>query len=73
MNKNSGLLYCAPNILKTTADLKKLKIGIQTKGNDDYVGDNLILSLVILGKFKNSTGTQYKVNINGIIQSLLSK
>lgn len=55
MNENISLLYCAPNLLKSTKDIKNLKIGIQTKRYEDYVGENLILSISIFGKLTNST------------------
>lgn len=73
MNERSSLLYCAPNLLKSVKDLKHLKIEIQTKGYENYVGDNLNLSITILGKLTKTTSTNYKLKIKGIIQSLASK
>lgn len=55
MKENGSLLYYAPNLLKSVKDLKRLKIGIQTKGYESYEGDNLMLTISVLGKFTSSS------------------
>lgn len=73
INENGSLLYCAHNLLKSVKDIRKLKIEIQTKGYENYEGDNIMLTVFVFGRLTTSSNVNYKLNIYGIIQSLSTK
>lgn len=73
LNDKAALVYCVPDILKSIKDLKNLKLGFSTAGFDDYIGNNLIISIGILGKASNRSGMKFKINLAGIVQNISSK
>lgn len=66
MNINGRMLR-----LTWTAQILFLKR--QTKGYDSYEGDNIMLTVSVLARLTTSLNVNYKLNIDGIIQSLASK
>ena len=63
MNQNGGIFYCNPDFMVTLEDIKNLEIGIQTKGYEEFQGDNLTISIEFIGRLTNSSKTRYKVEI----------
>ena len=51
-----------------------LEIGIQTRGFEDLdKQSNLLINIWFLGKLTDSSTTQYKLNIDGIVSGISSK
>ena len=73
LSKNTALFYCTPGILKDIKDLHNIKIALQTKGYENYDGNNIVISVGVLGKASNRSGMKYKVNIEGIVNAMASK
>ena len=73
LSQNTALFYCTPGILKDIKDLKNIKISLQAKGFENYEGNNIVLSIGTLGKASNRSGMKYKVNIDGIVNTIASK
>jgi ribonuclease HI len=73
LSQNTALFYCTPGILKDIRDLQKIKIALQTKGYENYEGNNIVISIGVLGKASNRSGMKYKVNIEGIVNTIASK
>ncbi|KAJ0457529.1 hypothetical protein HanIR_Chr15g0774721 [Helianthus annuus] len=73
LSQNTALFYCTPGILKDIRDLQNIKIALQTKGYENYDGNNIVISVGVLGKASNSSGMKYKVNIDGIVKAVASK
>ena len=59
--------------MMTIENLQHLEIGIKTKGYEEFVGDNLIISIAIIGRLTNGSKTKYKINIKPIIEAMASK
>lgn len=59
----------------TTKDfIKHIKIGIMTKGFENWIeGDNLVITLGMLGKVTNSTTHKYKVDCEEIVNMFASQ
>nr|KAJ0203254.1 hypothetical protein LSAT_V11C500251700 [Lactuca sativa] len=73
LSQNTALFYCTPGILKDIKDLHNIKIALQTKGYENYEGNNIVISIGVLGKASNRSGMKYKVNIEGIVNTIASK
>ena len=41
LSQNTALFYCTPGILKDIKDLHNIKIALQTKGYENYEGNNM--------------------------------
>ena len=55
MNQNQGIFYCSPYYMMTIENLQHLEIGIKTKGYEEFVGDNLIISIGIIERLTNGS------------------
>ena len=74
ISNNKGIFYCSPNFTISTRDLELIEVGIQTKGYEDLIKQsNLLINVGFIGKLTDSSTTQYRLNINGIISEMSSK
>ena len=74
MNDNRGIFYCSPNFSVSTRDIDLLEIKIQTRGFEDLDKQiNLLINIDFLGRLTDSSTTQYKLNIDGIVSGISSK
>ena len=74
MNDNKGIFYCSPDFSVSTQDIDLLEIGIQTRGYEDLdKKSNLLINIGFIGRLTDSSTTQYKLNIDGIISGISSK
>ena len=74
MSDNKGIFYCSPDFSISTRDIDLLEIGIQTRGFEDLdKQSNLLINTGFLGRLIDSSTTQYKLNIDGIISGISSK
>ena len=53
-------------------NVRNLEIRLQSKGHEDHVGENILLNIGFIGWTINSSNTQYRLNIDGIIQEIAS-
>jgi len=61
LNENRGFLCCSPDFLLDMKDFTDhIKIGIQTKGFEQFKGNNLLLCIGFLGKMGRSSNTRYR-------------
>ena len=74
MNDNKRIFYCSPDFSISTRDIELLEIGIQARGFEDLdKQSNLLINIGFLGKLTDSSTTQYKLNIDGIVSGMSSK
>ena len=74
MNNNRKIFYCSPDFSVSNRDLDLLEIGIQTRGFEDLdKQSNLLLNIGFLRRLTDSSTTQYKLNIDGIVSGINSK
>ena len=74
MNNNREIFYCSPDFYVSTREIDLLEIGIQTRGFKDLdKQSNLVVNIGFLGKLTDSSTTQYKLNIDGIVSGISSK
>ena len=73
MNNGGGIFYCCPNLFLTLDELKHIQIGIQTKGFEEFSGNNLVLNITFLGKATVQSFSNYKVQIDDLIKILTSE
>ena len=74
-NNNKGIIYYRPNFLLTIKKfVNHIKIGIQTKGYEDVEqGDNLLITLGILGRCSINVKTKYKFFTKKVVDLISSK
>ena len=74
MNENKRIIYCSPDFSVSTQDINLLEIGIHTRGYKDFdKKSNLLINIGFIGRLTDSSTTQYKLNIDGIISGIGSK
>ena len=74
MNENKGIFHCSPDFSVSTQDIDLLEIGTQTSGYEDLdKKSNLLINIGFIGRLTDSSTTQYKLNIDGIISRISSK
>ena len=57
MNNNSGIFYCAPNFMVSINNVKNLEIGLQSKGYENHVGENILINIGFIGRTVNGSNT----------------
>ena len=74
MNDNRGIFYYSHDFSVSTKDIDLLEIGIQSRGFEDLdKQSNLLINIGFIGKLTDSSTTQYKLNIEGIVSGMSSK
>ena len=74
MNNNRGIFCCNHDFSVSTKDIDLLEISIQTKGFKHlHKPSNLLINIGFLEKLTDSSTTQYKLNIDGIVSGISSK
>jgi len=74
MNENKGIFYCSPDfMLDVTEFSKHIKIGIQTKGYEDYKGNNLLLCVGFIGKLLENCNSRFKVKLADVVELMGNK
>jgi hypothetical protein len=74
MDENSLITYIAPDLIMSVQEfIEKMSFGFQTKGYEEFKGNNLLLSIESIGRLTNKSKTKYKINVNNVIQSMQSK
>ena len=74
MNENRGIFYYSHDFSVSTKDIDLLEIGIQSRGFEDLdKHSNLLINTGFLGRLIDSSTTQYKLNIDGIVSGISSK
>lgn len=74
MNNNISIIaYLTPDIILVVKDLENhIRILVHTKGYENFLGENICLSIIFLGKTMNTINMQFKIKIDHIIDSLAS-
>lgn len=74
MNNNIGITYLCQNFNITIKDfIKQIKIIIQAKGYGNFQNNNIQLDVIFLGKTMNHIHTNFRIQIDWIIEFLSSK
>ena len=72
MTTNRGLFYCSPDYQITISDLNQIEVGIQTKGYEQFTGENFMINIGFLGRTTTGSNTKYKINVESIIEAMHS-
>jgi hypothetical protein len=71
MNENNLITYIAPDLMMSVQEfIEKMNFGFKTKGYEEFIGTNLLISIEFIGRLTNKSRTKYKVNVNDVIQSM---
>jgi hypothetical protein len=69
MNENKAIFYCSPDFMLDILEFgKHIKVGLQTKGYEDYSGDNLLLCIGFLGKLSENSNSKFKVKLVDVVE-----
>lgn len=73
MNNNIGIVYIAPNFSMTINDFyKHIKIIIQSKGFENFIGKNILLDITFVGKCMFKYTPKIKIRLDKVIETLNS-
>ncbi|KAF3773293.1 Polyprotein P3 [Nymphaea thermarum] len=75
LNQGAEIIYLVPNTYMSIRDFQKyLCVGIQTRGYEDMTeGDNLLISIAVVGRLSNNDQVRYNLNIDGIVDVVASQ
>lgn len=74
MNNNIEIAYLIPDMTLAIKDLQShIRIIVQSKGYEKFLGENICLSAMFLGKTMNTIKTLFKIRTDHIIDSLASE
>ncbi|KAF3773342.1 Polyprotein P3 [Nymphaea thermarum] len=75
LNQGAEIIYLVPDTYMSIRDFQKyLCVGIQTRGYEDMTeGDNLLVSIAVVGRLSNNDQGRYNLNIDGIVDAVASQ
>jgi hypothetical protein len=74
VNENNLITYIALDLMMLVQEfIEKMSFSFQTKGYEEFKGTNLLISIEFTRRLTNKSRTRYKVNVNDVIQSMISK